>query len=84
VRVLVYMFGEETAEEGEGEVGQRYREQHAACPTVKGDDRLFVAVSGRLAGHTISGPVTTGVFHVFNCDKKKTCSGLRVLSCKIK
>jgi hypothetical protein len=47
------MFGEETAEEGEGEVGQRYREQHAACPTVKRDDRLFVAVSRRLAGHTI-------------------------------
>jgi hypothetical protein len=48
VRVLVYMFGKETAQEGDGEVRQRYREQHAACSTVKCDDRLFVAASDDL------------------------------------
>jgi hypothetical protein len=39
------MFGKETAQEGEDEIRQRYREQHAACPTAKCDDRLFVVVS---------------------------------------
>lgn len=39
------MSGKETAQEGEGEIRQRYREQHAASPTVKCDGRLFVAAS---------------------------------------
>ena len=59
------MFREEAAQEGEGEVRQRRREQHAACAIVKCDGRLFVGATHDLA--TPSGPAAAATPTTGDC-----------------
>ena len=59
VRMLRYVCGKQSVQEGEGKVCQGYREQHPACLTVKAAI-VFLSWFRATSGHSplrISGPV---------------------------